>query len=91
MSATGNLFILVRDLAQGDVAEEVRSGFAKASLTALQKLGPEGNPTGDVRGIATGVVLRRLAARTITQQFAEAIIQVTAPFQYALSTRAGTE
>ena len=85
------MFILARDLAQGDVAEEVRAGLAKASLTASQTLDPEGYPTGDVRGIATGVVLRRLVARAIAQQFAEVILQAIALFQYAVSTRAGTD
>ena len=50
-----------------------------------------GTPTGDVRGIATGIVLRRLVARTIAQQYAERVLQATSPFQYALSTRAGVD
>ena len=50
-----------------------------------------GTPTGDVRGIATGIVLRRLVARTIAQQYAEKVLAATSPFQYALSTRAGVD
>ena len=53
----------------------------KARLTALSK------PDGGVRGIATGCSLRRLVART----FAEEFVRECAPFQYALSTRAGTD
>ena len=44
-----------------------------------------------MRGIATGIVLRRLVARTIAQQYAERVLQATSPFQYALSTRAGVD
>ena len=54
-------------------------------LTALQK------PNGGVRGIEAGDVFRRLVARTIPQQLGPAVERATSPFQYALSTRAGTE
>ena len=75
----------------GDVPESIRQGLAVAHLTALQKVNDTGAPTGDVRGIATGIVLRRLVARTIAQQFSERVLQATSPFQYALSTRAGVD
>ena len=54
-------------------------------LTALKK------PDGGVRGIVVSDVLRRLVARTIAKQCAEAAEKATAPFQYALRTRAGCE
>ena len=54
-------------------------------MTALQK------PGGGVRGIVAGDVVRRLVARTISQQLSSAVESATAPFQYALSTRAGCE
>ena len=38
-----------------------------------------------------GDILRRLVARTISQQITPAVEVATAPFQFALSTRAGTE
>ena len=38
-----------------------------------------------------GEVIRRLTARTMAQQLRPAIEAATAPFQYALSTRAGCE
>ena len=44
-----------------------------------------------MRGIVAGDVLRRLVARTIAQQLDSEIEEATAPFQYALRTRAGTE
>ena len=43
-----------------------------------------------VRGIVVGVSFRRIVARTMAQQVAEGEA-TTAPFQYALRTRAGTE
>ena len=55
------------------------------TIDALQK------PNGGVRGIVAGDVFRRLVARTIAQQLGPAIERATSPFQYALSTRAGTE
>ena len=46
---------------------------------------------GQVRGIVVGDVLRRLVARTIAKQVIEKVEAATAPFQYALSTKAGCE
>ena len=54
-------------------------------LTALQK------PDGGVRGIVAGDVVRRLVARTVSQQLMEDVERATALFQYALSMRAGCE
>ena len=50
-------------------------------ITALQK------PTGGVRGIVAGDIIRRLVARTIAQQFGTS----NRTGQYALTTRAGCE
>ena len=38
-----------------------------------------------------GDFLRRLVARTLAQQYSQSILKATSPFQFALSTRAGTE
>ena len=54
-------------------------------MTALQK------PSGGVRGIVVGDFVRRLVSRIIAQQFSPAVERATAPFQYALTTRAGCE
>ena len=56
-----------------------------ARMTALTK------PDGGVRSIATGGSLRRLVARTLAKQFSKVFETECAPFQYALSTRAGTD
>ena len=88
---TDNLYYLAQMLAVGAIPEAIREGLAVAHLTALQKLDETGTPTGDVRGIATGIVLRRLVARTVAQQYSAVVLQAPSPFQYALSTRAGVD
>ena len=54
-------------------------------MTALQK------PTGGVRRIVAGDIIRRLVSRTMAQQVRKKVEKATAPFQYALSTHAGCE
>ena len=53
-------------------------------LTALSK------PDGRGRVVA-GDVVRRLVARTLSQQLSPAVERATSPFQYAMSTRTGCE
>ena len=48
-------------------------------------------PDGGVRGIATGTSFRRLVAKTLARQFMKVVESTCAPFQFALSTRAGTD
>ena len=64
---------------------EISVALTSARLTALAKL------DGGVRGIATGCTLRRLMARTLAKHFMKDFEQECAPFQYALSARAGTD
>ena len=73
--------LFARGQLPGDILTAVRVG----RMTALQK------PDGGVRCIVLGDVFRRLVARTIAKQFAVQAEGATHPFQYALSTRAGTE
>ena len=63
----------------------MRAAFTSARLTALSK------SDGGIRGIATGCTLRRIVARVLAKQFMKAFEEECAPFQYALSTRAGTD
>ena len=72
-------------LAQAKVPSDVTEALMGAGLTALAK------PDGGVRGIATGSSLRRLVARILARQFMQEFESECAPFQYALSTRAGTD
>ena len=57
----------------------------RANLTALAK------PDGGVRGIATGTSLRRLVAKVLARQIGPEFERACAPYQDALSTRAGTD
>ena len=79
------LFEAATSLAQAAVPASVAAALTTARLTALSKR------DGGVRGIATGCSFRRLVARTLAKQFAEDFEQECPPFQYALSTRAGTD
>ena len=69
---------------QGSLLQACREvGPRMGRMTALR------NADGRVRGIVAGDVIRKLMARTISQQPSQAVEAATAPFQYALSTRAG--
>ena len=72
-------------LARGEIPEDVLHAMRMGRMTALQKT------SGGVRGIMAGDMVRRLVAKTIAQQIRAPVEVATAPFQYALSTRAGCE
>ena len=64
---------------------EVARAWGLGSLTALRK------EEDGVRGIVAGAAFRRLVARTLARQFGEEMEAACSPFQFALSTRAGTD
>ena len=72
-------------LAMARVPEEIIEAIRLGRLTALSK------PDGGVRGIVVGDILRRMVARTLAKQISKKVEEATAPFQYALSTKAGCE
>ena len=72
-------------LARGEIPGDVLHAIRMGRMTALQKA------SGGVRGIVAGDMVRRLVAKTIAQQTRAPVEVATAPFQYALSTRAGRE
>ena len=78
------LFLAAQDMARAQIPESART-FMLATMTALQK------KDGGVRGIATGTSFRRLVAKTLARQFGKVVESTCAPFQFALSTRAGTD
>ena len=67
------------------VPQSIFSALRLGRMTALRI------PSGGVRGIVVGDVLRRLVARTLAQQFAKKSRDGHCPFQFALSTWAGCE
>ena len=79
------LFSASEDFARGTVPPTVGRVLMVATMTALQK------PDGGVRGIATGMAFRRLVAKCLARQFGKTVETVCSPFQFALSTRAGTD
>ena len=72
-------------LAEGDVPPEIVRAMRVSSITALSK------DNGRVRGIVAGSVIRRLTCKAVAQQFSAKLLQATESWQYALSTRAGTD
>ena len=79
------LFRAAERLAKAEVLTHVAEALFAARMTALTK------KDGSARGIATGHALRRLVARTLARQFMPQVEAACAPFQFALSTRAGTD
>ena len=79
------LRLATEDFARGTAPEEAMNLFKMATMTALRK------KTEATRGIATGTTFRRLVARTLARQFVREVEKTCAPFQFALSTRAGTD
>ena len=79
------LFLAGEQLARAHVPPNIITLIRQGRLTALQK------DNGGVRGIVAGDVIRRLVGRTMARQLAEPVKAATAPFQFALSTRAGCE
>ena len=82
---TGAFFSAADSLAKAEVPTEVASALFAARMTALSK------KDGSARGIATGHAFRRLVARTLARQFMPQVEAACAPYQFALSTRAGTD
>ena len=70
-------------LAHWTILREVLDGMRLGRLTALRK------PDGGVRVIVVADTMRRLVARTMAKQVAKKAEEATAPFQYALTTKAG--
>ena len=75
----------MEELARAEIPADICSAITMANMTALQKR------DGGIRGIAAGSTLRRLVAKTLARQFGSVFDSACAPFQYALSTRAGTD
>jgi hypothetical protein len=73
------------DLAQAKVPPRVARALGLGRMVSLRK------PDGRVRGIVGGDFFRRLVARTLAQQFGTQFHEACSPWQYVLTTRAGTE
>ena len=80
---------------QGQVSrarqELLGATLAPKTRETLEELTAFSKPDGGVRGIATGTSFRRLVAKTLARQFGKVVESTCVPFQFALSTRAGTD
>ena len=72
-------------LAQGEIPQEALDGIRIGFITALSE------PEACVRGIVVGDIFRRFVAKNISKQVLKEAKKATAPYQYALCTRAGCE
>ena len=79
------LFHVAVLFSRGQVPPNALEGLRLGRITALAK------PDGGVRGIVIGDVFRRIVARTTAQQIGDQVAKATAPYQFALKTRAGCE
>ena len=79
------LAFAVNCLARADVPPVIVQALSLSRLTALRK------PGGGARGIATGDIFRRLVSTVLARAFANVFDEATRPYQFALSTRAGTD
>jgi len=70
---------------RGKVPSCIAEALSLGRMVALRKDG------GGVRGIVAGDAFRRVVGKALARQFGKEFDQATAPFQYALSTRAGTD
>ncbi len=81
-----DLFVrMAQDFARAEAPASVLQALRLGRMTALQK------DNSQVRGIVAGSILRRLVCKTVAAQFSEDFLQRTAPFQFALQTKAGTD
>ncbi|CAE7467695.1 NSF, partial [Symbiodinium pilosum] len=74
-----------RKLAIAQVPGAILPAFRLGRMVALSK------PSRDVRALVMGDAFRRLVARTLAQQLSTEFQRACAPFQFALSTKAGAE
>ena len=74
-----------RKLAIAQVSGAILPALRLGRMVALSK------PSGDVRALVMGDAFRRLVARTLAQQLSTEFQRACAPFQFALSTKAGAE
>ena len=82
---SNKFYEIAEAFAQAQISDEILSAIRVCQLTALEK------PNGGVRGIVVGDVVRRLIAKTMSDQMMTRFETATKLFQYALSTRAGCE
>ena len=76
---------MAQAFARGEAPQEAMNLMRKGRMTALKKR------DGRARGIVTGCAFRRLVSKAMARQCARLFCDATAPFQFALQTRAGTD
>lgn len=72
-------------LASADIPHDVLQGYRLGRMVALRK------PNGSVRALVVGDLFRRVVSKALARQYAARLQDACLPFQYGLSSRAGTE
>jgi hypothetical protein len=78
----------------GELAQRLAQARVPGCAAGALRLGRMVAPSktsGEMKGIVTGDVFRRMLAHTMAQQLSQVLHSGCSPFQYALSTRAGAE
>ena len=83
--AWGLFTLMAQDFARAAVPESVMQALRMGRMTALKR------EDGKVRGIVAGSVIRRLVCKSVAAKFSQEFLDRTAPFQFALQTKAGTD
>ena len=83
--ATTRFVQVAECLARGQVPVAVSELLGLGRMVALPKA------NGGVRGLVIGDLLRRVVARALAQMFSHQFQSACSPWQFALSTRAGSE
>ena len=93
-----HLRLMLDDPCDLGLLHQVALRFANAAVPApvlaaarLGRIVALRKPTGRLRALVVGDVFRRLVARALAQHFAAALQDACMPYQFGLSTRAGTE
>ena len=81
----GAFALMAQSYARAEMPVSVMQATRLGRMTALKK------DNGRIRGIVASSLFRRLVCKTVARQYAEIFMESTAPFQYALQTKAGTE
>jgi len=80
-----DLWYIAQRAARAEMPEVIQQAFRMGAMTSLSK------PDGGIRGIVAGEALRRLISRALATQFSEVFRESCLPFQFGLSTKAGTD
>ena len=81
----GTFSRMCQAFARAEVPADVMQALRLGRMSAFPK------DDGRIRGIVAGATMRRLVCKAVARQYASRFLEATAPYQFALQTKAGTE